>query len=278
MRSLVTLAFAAAVLSALSALAARHAPPRVLRIGAAPTGSAAGSVRDLNAACPPGTLPDARACIPVPFDDRSGGLALPEERNAHRDKQGRWQEYDHIPRLPERPEDYRQYRLPVPAPPEQSFVSSGYDLHLPDAEQRRGDDLHAVGHGGIDIAQKRGTEVRLVRLEHQEGDATVVHVGPLFGNTVVTRHLVREGGVQREYLVLHGHLDRAASTVARGNVVAEGAVLGFVGDSGSPGAVHLHYEVRRVRQGFDGMKLEVGEIAKNSRTVACDPRNVLPLL
>jgi murein DD-endopeptidase MepM/ murein hydrolase activator NlpD len=263
------------VLSALSAFAGSRADPYVLRAGArlAASGNAA---TGLAAACPQGTLPDANACIPVPLNAEAGGLPLPEERNAHRDRQGRWQEYDHIPRLPERPEDYRQYRLPVPAPAEQSFVTSGYDLHLPDADQRRGADLHAVGHGGIDIAQKRGTEVRMVRLEHQEGDATVLYVGQLFGNTVVTRQVVREGGVQREYIVLFGHLERAASTIARGNALGDGAVLGFVGDSGSPGAVHLHYEARRVRQGYEAEKLEVGDLTKNSRTVACDPRNVLP--
>ncbi|HVJ19905.1 MAG TPA: M23 family metallopeptidase, partial [Polyangiaceae bacterium] len=250
---------------------------RVVRV-TAPAAAAGSAAHGLNAACPRGTLPDANACVPVPLNAEAGGLALPEERNAHRDRQGRWQEYDHIPRLPERPEDYRQYRLPVPPPAEQSFVTSGYDLHLPDAEQRRGADLHAVGHGGIDIAQKRGTEVHLVRLEHQEGDASVVYVGPLFGNTVVTRHLVREGGLQREYVVLFGHLERAASTIARSTVVPDGTVLGFVGDSGSPGAVHLHYEARRVREGYEAMKLEPGDITKNSRTVACDPRNVLPLL
>jgi murein DD-endopeptidase MepM/ murein hydrolase activator NlpD len=230
------------------------------------------------AACPQGTLPDNRACVPVPLSDEQGGVSLPEERNAHRDRQGHWQEYDQIPRLPERPADYRQYRLPVPAPPEQSFVMSGYDLDRPDAEQRRGADMHAVGHGGIDIAQKRGTEVKLVRLEHQEGDTEVIYVGPLFGNTVVTRQVVREGGTLREYVVLYGHLERAASDVKRGTLLSEGTVLGFVGDSGSPGVVHLHYEARRVREGFDGRKLEPGEITKNSRTVACDPRNVLALL
>jgi murein DD-endopeptidase MepM/ murein hydrolase activator NlpD len=276
-RSLFALALASAVLSAVSAFAGRFAEPRVVRAGAPPmaSGSAAST---LSAACPPGTLPDANACIPVPADGEAGGLALPEEQGAHRDRQGRWQEYDHIPRLPERPEDYRQYRLPVPAPAEQSFISSGYDLHLPDAQQRRGADLHAVGHGGVDIAQKRGTEVKLVPLEHQEGDATVLFVGPLFGNTVVTRHLVREGGVTREYVVLLGHLERAASTIARGSVVSDGTVLGFVGDSGSPGVVHLHYEARRVRAGYEALKLEPGDLTKNSRTVACDPRNVLPLL
>ncbi len=276
MRSLVAFTMACAILSALSALGAKGAESRVQRLAAAASASPS-SVPGMVAACPPGTLPDANACVPVPLNDTSGGVALPEERNAHRDRQGRWQEYDNIPRLPERPADYHDYRLPVPAPPDQSFVMSGYDLDRPDSEQRRGADFHAVGHGGIDIAQKRGTEVRLVRLEHQEGDTEVIYVGPLFGNTVVTRQVVREGGALREYVVLHGHLERAASNMKRGSLVPEGTVLGFVGDSGSPGVVHLHYEARRVREGFDGRTLEPGEITKNSRTVACDPRNVLPL-
>ncbi len=264
------------MLSALSALAAKNEGSRLLRLAAA-SASSTSAAPGMVAACPPGTLPDANACVPVPFGDATSGVALPEERNAHRDRQGRWQEYDNIPRLPERPADYHDYRLPVPALPDQSFVMSGYDLDRPDAEQRRGADFHAVGHGGIDIAQKRGAEVRLVRLEHQEGDTEVIYVGPLFGNTVVTRQLVREAGTLREYLVLHGHLERAASDLKRGALLNEGAVLGFVGDSGSPGVVHLHYEARRVRAGFDGRKLEPAEITKNSRTVACDPRNVLPL-
>ena len=119
--------------------------------------------------------------------------------------------------------------------------------------------------------------MHLVELEHQEGKSEVLYVGPLFGNTVVTLHTVREGGTVREYLALFGHLERAASTIARGTVLGAGDVLGFVGDSGSPGVVHLHYEVRRVREGYEGRKLEPGDINRNSRTVACDPRNVLPL-
>jgi murein DD-endopeptidase MepM/ murein hydrolase activator NlpD len=214
----------------------------------------------------------------VPLTVAFGGTELAEARNQHRNRQGRYQEYDHIPKLPERPADYRAYRLPVAALPTQSFVTSGYDLDRPDAEQRRGPDFHAVGHGGIDIAQKRNAEVRLVRLEHQEGQAEVLYVGPLFGNTLVTRHAVREGGALREYLALYGHLERAATGLARGSSLSDGDVLGFVGDSGSPGVVHLHYEVRRVRAGFEARNLGTGDFTKNSRSVACDPRNVLELV
>jgi murein DD-endopeptidase MepM/ murein hydrolase activator NlpD len=168
--------------------------------------------------------------------------------------------------------------MPVPPIPGQSFVLSGYDLHLPDSSQRRGPELSAVGHGGIDIAQRRGTEVRLVDLTHQVGNAEVVFMGALFGTSVVTRHTLREGGALREYVVIYGHLDGTAPGLARGTSLREGALLGFVGDSGSPGAVHLHLEVRRVRPEVNVQQLAPGELAQNARTVVCDPRNVLPLL
>lgn len=154
---------------------------------------------------------------------------------------------------------------------------SGFDLNLPDADQRRGGKLRAVGHGGIDLAARRGTEVRVVALEHQQGEADVLFVGPLIGNTVVTRHSVRESGILREYLVFYGHLQAPASGLIRGASVAEGSVIGFVGDSDSPGAVHLHLEIRQVRANVDSQALAKGELLLNARTVACDPRNVLPL-
>jgi murein DD-endopeptidase MepM/ murein hydrolase activator NlpD len=119
--------------------------------------------------------------------------------------------------------------------------------------------------------------VRLVALEHQQGDADVLFVGPLIGNTVVTRHSVRESGVLREYLVFYGHLQAPASGLIRGVTVAEGTVLGFVGDSDSPGVLHLQLEIRQVRANVDSQALAKGELLLNARTVACDPRNVLPL-
>lgn len=228
------------------------------------------------AACPVRTLPDGGVCVPVP-DLALGGEALSEQRSAHHDRAGQLRIYDQIPRRPERPLDYRAYRLPVPTLPQQSFVTSGYDLDQPDESQRRGADFKAVGHGGIDLAQKRGTPVTLVPLEHQVGDADVLLVGKLFGNSVVTHHVVREGGVLRDYLVIHGHLEKPATGLARGASVPAGTILGYVGDSGSPGVVHLHLEVRRAREGVTLASLGPGELAHNAKTVACDPRNVLPL-
>lgn len=119
--------------------------------------------------------------------------------------------------------------------------------------------------------------MRLVNLEHQTADAEVLFVGEVFGNSVVTRHSVREGDRLREYVIVYGHLEGAAPGLSRGMNVREGALLGFVGDSGSPGDVHLHLEVRRVRDGVNVATLAPGELTKNARTVACDPRNVMPL-
>ena len=241
------------------------------RVGGAPAGPAEAP------ACPSRTLPDGGVCVPVP-DVALGGEALAEQRAAHHDRDGRLRVYDQIPRRPERPADYRKYQLPVPPLPQQSFVTSGYDLDLPDDEQRRGAEMKAVGHGGIDLAQKRGTPVALVPLEHQVGEADVLFVGKLFGNSVVTHHAVREASSLRDYLVIHGHLEKPASGLARGQALPAGAIVGYVGDSGSPGVVHLHVEVRRAREGVALNALAPGELAHNSKTVACDPRNVLPLL
>ena len=106
-----------------------------------------------------------------------------------------------------------------------------------------------IGHGGVDLPQTKGTPVVLVALEHQEGDAEVLYTGPLFGTTVVTRHTLREGGRSLDYVVLFGHLDAIAAGLAPGATLKEGAAIGTVGDTGSPSLVHLHLEVRRVREG-----------------------------
>lgn len=236
-----------------------------------------GKGRSLASACPEGTLPDQGVCIPVPADPR-GGAELLAEQNVHRDRSGAFRFYDQIPRRPERPNDYRRYRWPIPPLPGQNLVISGYDLDRPDAQQRRGTHLKAVGHGGIDLGQRRGTEIRLVDLEHQVGEAEVLFVGEVFGNSVVTRHSVRESDRLREYLIVYGHLEGPAPGLTRGMNLREGALLGFVGDSGSPGDVHLHFEVRRVRDGVNVASLAPGELTKNARTVVSDPRNVMPLV
>jgi murein DD-endopeptidase MepM/ murein hydrolase activator NlpD len=158
------------------------------------------------------------------------------------------------------------------------YVVSGYDLDRPDALQRRGRKLSHVGHGGVDLPQAKGTPVKLVALEHQEGEAEVLYAGALFGTTVVTHHTVREGGHLRDYVVLFGHLDSIAPGLSAGATIRDGDLVGGVGDTGSPELVHLHYEVRRVRDGVDLAKVPAGaQLIADSISVVCDPRNVLPL-
>jgi hypothetical protein len=198
------------------------------------------------------------------------------ETNGHYDKQGNWVEYDHIRRRPGRPQDYEAYRYPVAQLPGWGVVASGYDLDKPDDEQRRGK-MKAVGHGGVDLAQLKGAPIHLIVLSHQVGPAEVLFVGKLYGETVVTRHTLREGGRKANYLLFFSHLDEPAPGLWRGRMLRQGELVGFVGDSDSPDFVHLHLEARRVRDGIDPSKLSPERYLARDATVVTDPRNVLPL-
>ena len=118
----------------------------------------------------------------------------------------------------------------------------------------------------------------MIALEHQEGPAEVLYAGTLFGTTVLTRHSIREGGRLRDYVMLLGHLDTIAPGISAGVAVPEGQPVATVGDTASPHFVHLHLEVRRVRDNVDLGKVPAGApMIAESVTVVCDPRNVLPL-
>ena len=279
MRPYASAALACAALAALggasSSVAGARTPRRFVPPSAAP--SSAPAADQLSAVCPPLTLPDGASCVPFRSDAGNEGPALETRWNRHRDRRGADVDYEQIPRRPERPADYSAYRYPIATSPGEKVLLSGYDLDRDDADQRRGPGLRAVGHGGVDLAAKRGAEVRAIALEHQEGDADVLLVGPLFGTSVVTRHTVREGGRLRDYVIVHGHLDGAAPGLAAGSPAREGALLGFVGDTGSEGIVHLHLETRRVRDGVDAKTLPPGKLVDPSQTVVTDPRNVLPI-
>lgn len=244
---------------------------------AAPASSSA-EIADLTAGtCPPGTAPDGEACIHL--ETVSDGPSAEARANTHRERSGRLATYDQIPRLPERPSDYDAYRYPIPPGLAGGhYVVSGYDLDQPDEKQRRGATLTHVGHGAVDLPQVKGTPVAMIALEHQEGPAEVLYAGTLFGTTVLTRHTLREGGQLRDYVLLLGHLDSISPGISAGTTVNEGQVVGAVGDTASPNLVHLHLEVRRVREGVDLGKTPAGApMIAESVSVVCDPRNVLPL-
>ncbi len=248
---------------------------RAIRSRAVPevTGGGAPSVVE---GCSARLFPDNGACVHIEPEDESDAPVL---SNAHRDKSGRWVLYDQIPRRPDRTADYDAYIYPIaPGLPDGHSVISGYDLDRPDETQRRGRTLHAVGHGGVDLPQARGTPVAMITLDHQQGDSDVVYTGPLFGTTVVTRHTVHEGGGLRDYILLFGHLDAIAAGIVKGATVHAGDVIGAVGDTGSPELIHLHLEARRVREGVDVMTVaQPYALLAAETSVVCDPRNVLEL-
>jgi murein DD-endopeptidase MepM/ murein hydrolase activator NlpD len=199
-------------------------------------------------------------------------------RAVHHERGG-WRAYDQIPKLPDRPARYDAYTWPL----ESASLSSGYDLDAPDEKQRRlRSRPNEIGHGGLDLLAARGTPVHLVPLEGQDGETRVIYTGPLFGTTVVTAHRIRAEGQGparlQTYVVLYGHLESVAAGMSAGQNAAPGTMVGSVGDSGSPGIVHLHLEVRRLREGVDLERVAAGpSLISESVSVPCDPRNVLPL-
>jgi murein DD-endopeptidase MepM/ murein hydrolase activator NlpD len=86
-------------------------------------------------------------------------------------------------------------------------------------------------HQGVDLAAPTGTRVKA------SGDAVVDFVGQKggYGNVIVLKH---ENGVSTVY----GHLSRFADGLHRGEKVAQGEVIGFVGMTGLATGPHLHYE------------------------------------
>ena len=86
-------------------------------------------------------------------------------------------------------------------------------------------------HQGVDLAAPAGTRIRA------SGNATVEFVGQKggYGNVVMLKH---ESGVSTVY----GHLSRFADGLHRGEKVAQGDVIGFVGMTGLATGPHLHYE------------------------------------
>ena len=101
--------------------------------------------------CPPGTLPDNGVCVPVP-SEAAGGEALAADKNAHRERAGHGASTIRSRAVRSGPATTAAIACRCRRLPGQNLVVSGYDLDRPDREQRRGAQLKAIGHGGIDIA------------------------------------------------------------------------------------------------------------------------------
>lgn len=88
-------------------------------------------------------------------------------------------------------------------------------------------------HKGVDYAAPIGTRVKVT------ADGVVAFVGQQggYGNVIMVNH-------QGHYTTVYGHLSRFAKGLHRGEHVAQGEVIGYVGMTGWATGPHLHYEFR----------------------------------
>ena len=260
MHPLVRAAAALAVISAVGSFAPTKAgpPPSAAK---APARTAPGLTQ---MACGARSIPEGDVCVPLPA---STDALAPANGSKPRQVQGKSQpSHELIPRRPDRPSDLASLRFPVEGP-----IAFGLD-----DTQRADDDASAATEGAIDITTTRGTPVKVVELVGQSKKAEVVGIGELAGRTVVTLHSVNEGGRERQYLVFAGRLDAFAPDLVPGKELGDGEAIGFAGDSGSPGQVHLHLEVRQVRADLDVRPLELSRLGDQSVSIPTDARNVFP--
>jgi murein DD-endopeptidase MepM/ murein hydrolase activator NlpD len=125
------------------------------------------------------------------------------------------------------------------SPLEFSRISSGFTLAR----------FHPVlqtwrAHKGVDYAAPSGTRVKAV------ADAIVTFVGGQggYGKVVILQHA---GNISTVY----GHLSRFAPRLRKGQKIAQGDTVGFVGMTGLATGPHLHYEFRVHGEHRDPLKV-----------------------
>ncbi len=106
-------------------------------------------------------------------------------------------------------------------------MASGYGMRMHPIYKRR------KMHTGMDFSAERGTEI------YATGNGKVIHVESSrrgYGNHVIIDH-------GYGYKTLYAHMSRF--DVRRGEEVRRGQVIGYVGNTGTSVAPHLHYEVHK---------------------------------
>lgn len=106
-------------------------------------------------------------------------------------------------------------------------MASGYGMRMHPIYKRR------KMHTGMDFSAERGTEI------YATGNGKVKHVERSrrgYGNHVIIDH-------GYGYETLYAHMSNF--NVRRGEEVRRGQVIGYVGNTGTSVAPHLHYEVHR---------------------------------
>jgi murein DD-endopeptidase MepM/ murein hydrolase activator NlpD len=135
----------------------------------------------------------------------------------------------------------------IRAPLNFTRISSNFD------PSRRHPILNTIrAHQGVDYAAPVGTPIRAA------GDGKVLFRGVQggYGNVIILQH----GG---NISTLYGHMSKFAN-VRVGGRVAQGEVIGYVGQSGLATGPHLHYEYR------------VNGVHRNPRTVSLPPADPVP--
>ena len=108
-------------------------------------------------------------------------------------------------------------------------------------------------HKGVDFAAPIGTPV------HAAGAGKVIVAGQQtgYGNVLMLQH-------GATYTTVYAHLSRFAAGIRQGARVAQGDVIGYVGETGWATGPHLHYEFR------------VDNVQKNPLTVALPDAQPVP--
>ncbi len=95
--------------------------------------------------------------------------------------------------------------------------------------------LHKLrAHKGTDFAARRGTPI----IATGDGEVQLIGRKGGYGKTIILKH--REG-----YTTLYSHLSKFKKDLKKGQVVAQGDIIGYVGSTGLATGPHLHYEFRK---------------------------------
>ena len=99
-------------------------------------------------------------------------------------------------------------------------------------------------HKGVDYAAPMGTKVKVTA----DGIITFVGTQSGYGNVVMVDH-------QGRYSTVYGHLSRFAIGLRRGQRVAQGDIIAYVGKTGLATGPHLHYEFKIKGQQYDPLRV-----------------------
>ena len=126
------------------------------------------------------------------------------------------------------------------SPLEFSRITSGFSMRFhPILQQWR-------AHKGVDYGAPSGTKVRAT------ADGTIAFTGQKggYGNLVVIKHA-------GNYSTAYGHLKNFGSNISPGKKVAQGDIVGYVGQTGWATGPHLHYEFRVNEQQVNPLALNL---------------------